>query len=74
MHRRGAHSAGRAVERIDCMLEQLEEFRRYLYTNGESLVNYSHARIAGERVSTAQVESTVNQLVNRQMCKKQQMR
>jgi hypothetical protein len=68
------HSAGRAVERIDCMLERLEEFRRYLYANGESLVNYNHAWIAGERVSTAHVESTVNQLVNWRMCKKQQMR
>ena len=48
MHRRAAHSAGRAVERIDCMLERLEEFRRYLYANGKSLVNYNHARIAGE--------------------------
>ena len=74
MHRRAAHSAGRAVERIDCMLERLEEFRRYLYANGESLVNYNHARIAGERVSTAHVESTVNQLVNWRMCKKRQMR
>ena len=46
MHRRAAHSAGRAVERIDCMLERLEEFRRYLYANSESLVNYNHARIA----------------------------
>jgi hypothetical protein len=39
-----------------------------------SLVNYNHARIADERVSTAHVESTVNQLVNWRMCKKQQMR
>jgi hypothetical protein len=74
MHRWAAHSAGRPVERIDCMLERLEEFRRYLYANCESLVNYNHARIAGERISTAHVESTVNQLVNRRMCKKQQMR
>jgi hypothetical protein len=42
------------------MLERLEEFRRYLYANGESLVNYNHARIAGQRVSTAHLESTVN--------------
>ena len=48
MHRWAAHSAGRPVERIDCMLERLEEFRRYLYANCESLVNYNHARIAGE--------------------------
>jgi hypothetical protein len=47
MHRWAAHSAGRQVERIDCMLERLEEFRRYLYANCESLVNYNHARRAG---------------------------
>jgi NADH dehydrogenase FAD-containing subunit len=47
---------------------------RYLYANGESLVNYNHARIAGQRVSTAHLESTVNQLVTWRMCKKQQMR
>jgi hypothetical protein len=56
------------------MPERLEEFRRYLYANCESLVNYNHTRIAGERVSTTHVESTVNQLVNWRMCKKQQMR
>jgi len=32
------------------------------------------ARIVGERVSTAHVQSTVNQLVNWRMRKKQQMR
>jgi hypothetical protein len=47
MHRRAAHSAGGAVERIDCMLELLEEFRRYLYANSESLVNDNHTRLAG---------------------------
>jgi hypothetical protein len=45
-----------------------------IYANSESLVNYNHARIAGERVSTAHVESTANQPVNWRMCKKQQMR
>jgi len=74
LHREAAHSAGRSVDRIDYMLQQLDEFRNYLYRNAESLVNYNIARIAGERVSTAHVESTVNQLVNWRMCKKQQMR
>jgi len=50
MHRQAVHLAGRAVERIDYILERLEEFRRYLCANGKSLVNYNHARIAGERV------------------------
>jgi hypothetical protein len=66
--------AGRALEWIHCILERLIEFRRYLYANRGSVVNYNHARIAGERLSAAHVESPVNQLVNRRMCKKQQMR
>ena len=45
-----------------------------LYGNATSLLNYNHAHTDGERVSTAHVESTVNQLVNWRMCKKQQMR
>ena len=74
LHRQAAHAAGRSVDRIDYMLQQLDELRNYLYRNAESLVNYNIARIEGERVSTAHVESTVNQLVNWRMCKKQQMR
>jgi hypothetical protein len=73
-HRQAAHAARRSVDRTDYMLHQLDEFRSYLYRNAESLVNYNIARIAGERVSTAHVESTVNELVNWRMCKKQQMR
>jgi hypothetical protein len=73
-HRQAAHAARRSVDRIDYMLQQLDEFRSYLYRNAESLVNYNLARLAGERVSTAHVESTVNELVNWRMCKKQQMR
>jgi hypothetical protein len=66
-HRQAGHSAGRSVDRIDYMLQQLDEFRSYLYGNAESLVNYNIARIADERVSMAHVESTVNQLVNWRM-------
>jgi hypothetical protein len=54
--------------------EQLDEFRRYMYANQGSLTNYSIARGQGQRVSTAHVESTVNQVINQRMCKKQQMR
>ena len=56
------------------MLDQLADFRRYMYANAPSLINYSVARIDGERVSTAHIESTVNSLVNWRMSKKQQMR
>jgi hypothetical protein len=73
LHRQAAHSDGRPVDRIDYLLQQLDEFRSYLYRDAESLVNYNIAQIAGEGVSTAHVE-IVNQLVNWRMCKKRQMR
>lgn len=48
LHRRAAQAARRSVDRVDYMLQQLEEFRSYLYRNAESLVNCNIARIAGE--------------------------
>jgi hypothetical protein len=36
-------------------------------------MGYAEAYRNGERISTAQVECTVNQLINWRMCKKQQM-
>ena len=39
-----------------------------------SLMDYRRAWRQGERVSTANIESTVNQLINQRMCKKRQMR
>jgi hypothetical protein len=44
------------------------------YRNIGSLADYAAHWRNGERVSTAHVESTVNQLVNQRMCKKRQMR
>jgi hypothetical protein len=38
------------------------------------LIGYSRVRRQGERVSTANNESTGNQSVNQQMCKKLKMR
>jgi hypothetical protein len=45
-----------------------------MYANAPSLINYNIARIDGERVSTAHIESIVNSLVKWRMSKKQQMR
>jgi hypothetical protein len=71
---RAVPAAGQGVARIQDMLDQLADFRRYMYANAPSLINYNIARIDGERVSTAHIESTVNSLVNWRMSKKQQMR
>jgi hypothetical protein len=53
--------------------KQLDELRSYLYANESSVGDYAKTFRSGERVSTAHVESTVNQLVNWRFCKKQQM-
>ena len=60
-------------ERFESIEAKLEELRSYLYANRESVRGYAEAYRNGERVSTAHVESTVNQLINWRMCKKQQM-
>jgi hypothetical protein len=52
---------------------QLDELRSYLYANESSVGKYAKIFRSGERVSTAHVESTVNQLINWRFCKKQQM-
>ncbi len=42
--------------------------------NSRSLTDYGRAWREGERIATANIESTVNQLINQRMCKKRQMR
>ena len=53
--------------------EKLRELRSYLYANRERIASYAETFRNKERVSTAHVESTVNQLINWRMCKKHQM-
>jgi hypothetical protein len=45
----------------------------YLEANQAALVNYGARRRRGEPISTAFVESAVNEIVSRRMIKKQQM-
>jgi hypothetical protein len=52
---------------------RLDELRSYLYANSMAVSGYGRAFRRGERVGTAHVESTVNQLINWRFCKKQQM-
>jgi hypothetical protein len=54
-------------------LRRFDELERYLYSNIGSLTDYGRARREGERIATAHIESTVNQLINQRMCKKDQM-
>ena len=46
----------------------------YLEANHRSLIDYRCWQQAGRRISTGFVESTINRLIGRRMCKAQQMR
>jgi len=49
------------------------EFEAYIGNNQESIPNYGERYRQGETISTAFVESTINQVVSRRFVKKQQM-
>jgi len=51
-----------------------KELLRYLKNNMDSLANYGHRYRKGKRISTAFMESAVNQLIDKRMSKSQQMR
>jgi hypothetical protein len=61
------------IKRFQEIEARLDEFRSYLYANTKAVSGYARAFRRGERVGTAHVESTVNQLINWRFCKKQQM-
>jgi hypothetical protein len=56
------------------LLTAVREFDSYLRANAERIPNYGERRRAGEPISTAFTESTVNQVISKRMVKKQQMR
>jgi hypothetical protein len=56
------------------LLKAVREFDSYLRANTGRIPNYGERRRAGEAISTAFVESTVNQVISKRMVKKQQMR
>ena len=49
------------------------EFETYIRNNKEFIPNFGERHRQGERISTAFVESTINQVVSRRFVKKQQM-
>ena len=55
------------------LLKAVEEFHTYIENNGGFIPNYGERYRAGERISTGFVESTVNQVISKRFCKKQQM-
>jgi hypothetical protein len=56
------------------LLKTVTEFGGYIRTNASCIPNYGERYRAGEAISSAFVESTVNQVVSKRMVKKQQMR
>ncbi|MGH3764795.1 MAG: ISKra4 family transposase [Pseudonocardiaceae bacterium] len=56
------------------LLKAVREFDSYLRANAARIPNYGERRRGGEAISTAFVESTVNQVISKRMVKKQQMR
>jgi hypothetical protein len=52
----------------------VHKFNSYLRANTGRIPNYGERRRAGEAISTAFTESTVNQVISKRMVKKQQMR
>lgn len=56
------------------MRRRIKELLRYLQNNQDSMANYGRRYRSGQRISTAFVESAVNQLIDKRMSKSQQMR
>ena len=66
---RGHHADGTARK----LLKAVEEFHTYIDRNRAFIPNYGERYRCGERISTSFVESTVNQVISKRFCKKQQM-
>jgi hypothetical protein len=64
----------REVAGIERLQRHISELLGYLARNQDALVHYAARRRRGEPISTAFVESAVNEIVARRMTKKQQMR
>ena len=75
-----AYTAGRSastlreIAGIDRLQRHISELLGYLERNQDMLVHYAARRRRGEPISTAFVESAVNEIVAKRMNKKQQMR
>ena len=55
------------------VVDGLDDFRTYICNNREFIPNFGEWRRQRETISTAFVESTINQVVSRRFVKKQQM-
>ena len=67
-HRNEIDAAGGDLSIIEPACKRFDELEGYLYSNIGSLTDYGRARREGERIATAHIETTVNQLINQRMC------
>jgi hypothetical protein len=63
----------RQSDRADKLAVGIADLRTYIRNNRGSIPNYGERYRQGETISTAYVESTINQVVSRRFVKKQQM-
>jgi hypothetical protein len=73
-HRNEIDAARGDSSKLEFALKRFYELEGYLHSNIGSLMDYGRAWRKGERIATAYIESTVNQLINQRMCKMRQMR
>jgi hypothetical protein len=69
---KGKHLRG--IVGIDRLQRHISDLLGYLERNQDMLVHYAARRRRGEPISTAFVESAVNEIVAKRMNKRQQMR
>ncbi len=74
LYRWTKHKHLREIAGIDRLQRHISELLGYLERNQDMLVHYAARRRRGEPISTAFVESAVNEIVAKRMNKKQQMR
>jgi hypothetical protein len=55
------------------LFKAVEEFHSYIDRNRAFILNYGERYWYGERISTGFVESTVDQVISKRFCKRQQM-
>ncbi len=55
------------------LVKAVDEFRTYIEHNAHLIPNYGERYRHGEAIATGFVESTVNQVVSKRFCEKQQM-
>ena len=55
------------------LFKAVQEFHTYIDRNRAFIPNYGERYRYGERISTGFVESTVNQVISKRFCKRQQM-